>query len=45
MDNQILRVDRNYFNIHFTKKEIRPWETIIRLHTEGKIIETEDLEI
>jgi len=31
--------------ISFTKKIVSYWKTSMRLHTEGKIIETEDLEI
>jgi hypothetical protein len=46
LDNKMLRVslDNNKI-IYFTKKVMSYFKTSMRLHTEGKIIETEDLEI
>ena len=35
----------NYKIITFTKKTVSYWKTNVHLHTEGKIIETEDLVI
>jgi hypothetical protein len=35
----------NYKTASLTKKDRRHWKTSMRLHTEGKITETEDLEI
>jgi hypothetical protein len=35
----------NYKAVYLTKNDIRHWKTSKRLHTEGKITETEDFEI